>query len=497
MAAYKDEQRGTWYVSFHYYDWTGKNCRKVKRGFKTKREATEWERHFRMKEAADLDMTFGEFVEAYTRDMKPKLKHNTWLTKEHILRTKLLPYFKDKKMRDIRATDIIQWQNEQISYRDAKGKPYAPTYLKTLQSELSALFNHAVRFYELKSNPVVKAGSLGKGKAEEMLFWTKEEYLKFIEAVKDKPYSYHAFQILYWCGLRVGELLALTPQDIDFDNKVIRVTKSYQRLEGKDVITDPKTPKSKRNVSMPDFLCEELKDYIGRLYGILPTDRIFHLTKSFLHHEMTRGAEKAGVKRIRIHDLRHSHVSLLISMGFGNIIMCDINGIICEGDSGLNPGQEEISHISNQLKEHGLLADAMKGADAFIGVSRPGLVSKEMVASMNQGIVFAMANPTPEIMPDEARKGGARVIATGRSDFPNQINNVLVFPGVFRGAFDVRASDINEEMKIAAAKAIAELISDEELSEDNIIPKAFDKRVGPAVAKAVAEAARKTGVARK
>lgn len=205
MAAYKDEQRGTWYVSFHYYDWTGKNCRKVKRGFKTKREATEWERHFRMKEAADLDMTFEEFVQAYTRDMKPKLKHNTWLTKEHILRTKLLPYFKHKKMRDIRPKDIIQWQNEQISYRDEKGKPYAPTYLKTLQSELSALFNHAVRFYELKSNPVVKAGPLGKGKAEEMLFWTKEEYLKFIEVVKDKPYSYHAFQILYWCGLRVGD----------------------------------------------------------------------------------------------------------------------------------------------------------------------------------------------------------------------------------------------------------------------------------------------------
>lgn len=209
MAAYKDEQRGTWYVSFHYYDWTGKNCRKVKRGFKTKREATEWEHHFRMKEAADLDMTFGEFVQAYTRDMKPKLKHNTWLTKEHILRTKLLPYFENKKMCDIRAKDIIQWQNEQISYRDEKGKPYAPTYLKTLQSQLSALFNHAVRFYELKSNPVVKAGPLGKGKAEEMLFWTKEEYLKFIEAVKDKPYSYQAFQILYWCGLRVGEILQL------------------------------------------------------------------------------------------------------------------------------------------------------------------------------------------------------------------------------------------------------------------------------------------------
>ena len=140
----------------------------------------------------------------------------------------------------------------------------------------------------------------------------------------------------------------------------------------------------------------------------------------------------------------------------------------------------------------------LKGRDIFVGVSAPNIVTAEMVSTMaDDAIVFAMANPTPEIMPDEARKGGARVIATGRSDFPNQINNVLVFPGVFRGAFDVRASDINEEMKIAAAKAIAELISDEELSEDNIIPKAFDKRVGPAVAKAVAEAARKTGVARK
>ena len=166
-------------------------------------------------------MTFSDFVDAYTRDMKPKLKQNTWLTKEHIIRTKLLPYFKDKKMRDIHPKDIIQWQNEQISHRDEKGKPYAPTNLKTMQSELSALFNHAVRFYELKSNPVAKAGPLGKGKSEEMLFWTKEEYLKYIEKVKDKPYSYHAFQILYWCGLRVGELLALTPQDIDFDNKLI------------------------------------------------------------------------------------------------------------------------------------------------------------------------------------------------------------------------------------------------------------------------------------
>lgn len=291
MAAYKDEQRGTWYVSFHYYDWTGKNCRKVKRGFKTKREATEWERHFRMKEAADLDMTFEEFVQAYTRDMKPKLKHNTWLTKEHILRTKLLPYFRDKKMRDIRPKDIIQWQNEQISYRDEKGKPYAPTYLKTLQSELSALFNHAVRFYELKSNPVVKAGPLGKGKAEEMLFWTKEEYKKFADEMMDKPVSFYAFEMLYRCGIREGELLALTAADFNFDKETVTINKSYQRLHGEDVITSPKTKKSNRTIKMPKFLCEEMQEYISMLYGLKKKDRIFTVTKSYLHHEMDRGAK--------------------------------------------------------------------------------------------------------------------------------------------------------------------------------------------------------------
>lgn len=178
---------------------------------------------------------------------------------------------------------------------------------------------------------------------------------------------------------------------------------------------------------------------------------------------------------------------LLISMGFGNIIMCDIHGIICEGDENLNSGQEEISHISNLQKEHGTLADALNGADAFIGVSRPGLVTSEMVASMNQGIVFAMANPTPEIMPEEAKKGGAAVIGTGRSDYPNQINNVLIFPGIFKGALAVRAREITESMKQKAAYAIASMIPDTELTAENIIPSALDKSVADVVAKAVAE----------
>lgn len=187
---------------------------------------------------------------------------------------------------------------------------------------------------------------------------------------------------------------------------------------------------------------------------------------------------------------------LLISMGFGNIIMCDINGIICEGDQGLNPGQEEISHISNLEKQHGTLADALKGADAFVGVSRPNLVSREMVSTMNQGIVFAMANPVPEIMPDEAKAGGAAVIGTGRSDYPNQINNVLVFPGIFKGALAVRAREITEGMKIRAAKALAALVTDDQLTAEYILPSALDKTVADAVADAVAQEAKEQGIAR-
>jgi malate dehydrogenase (oxaloacetate-decarboxylating) len=192
-----------------------------------------------------------------------------------------------------------------------------------------------------------------------------------------------------------------------------------------------------------------------------------------------------------------SIVKLLLSAGFKHITMCDRKGAIYEGRDGLNWIKEEMALVTNLEKKAGTLADMLVGADVFIGVSAPGTVTTEMVKTMNKdAIIFACANPTPEIFPDDAKAGGAAVISTGRSDFPNQINNVLAFPGIFRGTFDVRASDINEEMKMAAAEALANLISPEELTADYIIPYAFDKRVGPAVSKAVAEAARRSGVAR-
>ncbi|HIX37855.1 MAG TPA: site-specific integrase, partial [Candidatus Blautia pullistercoris] len=201
--------------------------------------------------------------------------------------------------------------------------PYSPTYLKTLHNQLSAIFNHGVRYYGLKSNPAAIAGNMGSEKHKEMLFWTKEEYLKFADAMMDKPRSFYAFEVLYWCGIREGELLALTPADFNFEKGTLSITKSYQRLKGRDVITDPKTPKSVRVIQMPQFLTEEIHDYVKSLYKIQPDQRMFDMTKHYLHHEMDRGAKEAGVKRIRIHDLRHSHVSLLIEMGFSALAIAD------------------------------------------------------------------------------------------------------------------------------------------------------------------------------
>ena len=222
---------------------------------------------------------------------------------------------------------MIAWQNEMLNYRDKNGKAYSPTYLKTLHGQLSAILNHAVRFYGLKSNAAATAGCMGSEKHKEMLFWTKEEYLKFAEAMMDKPQSYYAFEVLYWCGIREGELLALTPADFDLDKGLLSITKSYQRLKGRDVITDPKTPKSVRVIQMPQFLTDEIRDYLKSLYKVQPDQRIFEVTKSYLHHEMDRGAKEAGVKRIRIHDLRHSHVSLLIEMGFSALAIADRVGM--------------------------------------------------------------------------------------------------------------------------------------------------------------------------
>ncbi len=323
MAVYKDEKTNTWMVYYRVTDWKGDRKQSTKRGFQTKRDALAWEREFLNKTQADLSMTFASFVDTYTVDMKNRIKENTWHTKEHIIRTKILPYFGKRKISDIQPRDIIAWQNEMIKGRDKNGKKYSPVYLKTLHNQLSAIFNHAVKFYGLKENPAAKVGNMGKARSREMLFWTQEEYQKFAFAVMDKPVSYYAFEMLYWCGIREGELLALTAGDFDFERGTVTINKSYQRIDGRDVITEPKTPKSNRVIKMPDFLVEEIKEYLAKIYGLQKNDRVFNITKNYLHREMTRGADAAGVKRIRIHDLRHSHISLLIEMGYSAVAIAD------------------------------------------------------------------------------------------------------------------------------------------------------------------------------
>ena len=284
--------------------------------------------------------------------------------------------------------------------------------------------------------------------------------------------------------------LCVKTKDVDeFVNAVYLISGSFGGINLEDIAA-PRCFEIERRLKekcdIPIFHDDQHGTAIITLAGLTNALRVVGKKKEDVK-VVTSGAGAAAI----------SITKLLLSAGFKNIVMTDRKGAIYEGREGLNWIKEEMAKVTNRGMEKGTLADVIRGADVFIGVSAPGTLTTEMVRTMNRdAIVFACANPTPEIFPDDAKAGGAKVVSTGRSDYPNQINNVLAFPGVFRGAFDVRASDINEEMKMAASEALASLISDEELNEDYIIPKAFDPRVGPAVAKAVAEAARRSGVAR-
>ncbi len=204
MSVYKDEKTGKWYALAWYHDWKGEGRQKCKRGFETKKDAQEWERIFLQQNAADMDMTFGAFCELYERDRRPRLKESTWQTKANIIQNKLIPAFGKRIVSEIGTKDIIAWQNELLAYRDEKKRPYSNTYLKTVHNQMVSILNHAVRHYGLRSNPASQVGCIGSKEREEMNFWTKDEYMKFAEAIMDKPMSYYAFEMLYWCGIREG-----------------------------------------------------------------------------------------------------------------------------------------------------------------------------------------------------------------------------------------------------------------------------------------------------
>lgn len=348
MKAEKDTKTGKWLIQYRYTDWQGNRKKSTKRGFNTKREAEEWLRSFLMSQQTDFNMNFEDFLKLYYADITPRIRENTLLTKKHIIDLKILPFFAKKSINSIKPSDIRKWQNELIA------KNYSQTYLRTINNQLTAIFNYASKYYDLKNNPCTKAGSIGKNKADEMNFWTKEEFSKFINTIVDKHRSYVGFKVLFWSGLRIGELLALTISDIDFNAKTLNISKSYQRLGKRDVITPPKTSKSNRIITIPDFLLEDLKDYINCLYCIEPNDRLFPVTKHYFEKEMKRGVKISGVKRIRLHDTRHSHCALLFEMGISPLEVAERLGhehveTTLQTYAHLYPNKQK--HISEKLEQ--------------------------------------------------------------------------------------------------------------------------------------------------
>lgn len=315
MPAYKDESTNTWYTKFYYVDWTGTRKQKFKRGFSTKREAAAWERDFLDKQTASPNMTFKSLKELYFEDMATRLRENTIKSKIAVVDTKILPYFENLNIDEIKSPAIRKWQGEILS------QGFSQSYVRYVHTQLSSIFNYGVTHYNLSENPCKRAGTIGSTKTKEIVFWTIDEYNEFIPHVNPK-YAM-AFKVLYWSGLRVGELMALTPNDIDLENRIINVDKSYQKINKKDVITDPKTPGSIRKVTVPDTLCNELKEYMAGFYKLPDTDRIFYFSKQMLNKEITKVCYENDLKRITVHDIRHSHVSLLIELGFPPLLIAE------------------------------------------------------------------------------------------------------------------------------------------------------------------------------
>ena len=316
MPVYKDEKRNTWFCKCNYKDWRGESKSKMKRGFATKKDAQQWERDFLQKQSASMDMKFASFVEVYFEDKAPRLKERSIMTKRTLFETKIIPYFGEKQMNEITAVDIIKWQNALLN------QDYKPTYLRMIQNQMTALFNHAEKFYDLKDNPCKKVDKMGRSNAKELNFWTKDEYEQFIQCFSPDEEMYRIiFQMLFWLGCRVGELLALTSQDIDFENGTVNISKTYYRRNQNDYVTPPKTESSNRKITIPKFLAEEMKDFVDRQYGLTPEERIFPITDRAIQKKMKQKTEQAKLKPIRVHDLRHSHIALLIEKGMQPLVI--------------------------------------------------------------------------------------------------------------------------------------------------------------------------------
>lgn len=324
MPVYKDESNnGTWYVKCMYTDYTGTKRQKKKRGFALLRDAKEWERDFLATQSAQPSMPFKNLVALYLEDKKQHNKLITYQTKENRIRKWISPYFEQKPVNAITAADVRQWQTTLKNSLNANKQPLSPGYMQNLVVELSSIFNFAVQFYGLTVNPCRIAGnSVGK-KQKSMNFWTKEEFDRFISTFEKSDPLYTAFLVLYYCGLRIGELEALTAADVDTAGNTLTINKTYHLINGEGVITSPKTEKANRTITLPPFLSARIQAHERRIYGIDADTRLFTASHTTYARILKEHAQKACLKQIRLHDLRHSHASLLIEMGFSALLVSE------------------------------------------------------------------------------------------------------------------------------------------------------------------------------
>ena len=324
MSVQKMKNGKSWYVYIRYKDWAGKTVQHKKEGFTKKADAKEYEQEFLAKLNGSSDLTVKSLWELYIEDCKARLKPTTMANKEWLFTHHVLPYLGNLTASEVSPSAIRKWQNKLLSTTQENGKKYSPTYLKTVNNQVSAMFNYGIKYAGMKTNPCHVAGPMGKKRADTMQFWTVDEFNQFLAAVSDKPKSVVMFSLLFWTGMRSGEMLALTQSDFDLKAKTVSITKNFARQGKQDMIMEPKTPKSRRTIRLTDSLCALMQAYFSSLYQAGPTDRIFpSSTKSYLFHEMQRGCKRSGVKKIRVHDLRHSHASLLIELGYSPLMIAE------------------------------------------------------------------------------------------------------------------------------------------------------------------------------
>lgn len=316
MPAYKDEKTGSWYAKFYYEGFLGERKTKFKRGFETKKDALDYEREFLVMQQGSVSMKLESFVEVYFKDKEGRLKLRTVDTKRKLIEQKIIPYFAEKTLDEITPLDLMKWQNDLLN------KGFKPTYLRMIQNQMTALFNHAERFYGLKNNPCKKIDKMGKPNAKELNFWTKEEFDIFIESFSEDEKVYKLiYQLLFWLGCRIGEVMALTFSDIDYEKSTVTINKTLFRRGKEILVTTPKTESSVRKVTIPEFLVDEIRQYTECIYKPEDNNRLFELTDRAVQKKIKSKANKCHLKPIRVHDLRHSHVAFLIEKGVQPLVI--------------------------------------------------------------------------------------------------------------------------------------------------------------------------------